>query len=49
MAENQPGEPVRSDGDGTLDPSSLKGLTIALGIQPADPAHAPLLGRDIGG
>jgi len=31
------------------DPSSLKGLTMALGIEPAKPGHDPLLGCDIGG
>ena len=31
------------------DSSSLKGLTMALGIEPAMPGHDPLLGRDIGG
>lgn len=33
----------------SADPSSLKGLTMALGIQPAKPGHDPLLGCDIGG
>ena len=31
------------------DPSSLKGLTMALGMAPAEPGHDPLLGCDIGG
>ena len=31
------------------DSSSLKGLTMALGIEPAKPGHDPLLGCDIGG
>jgi hypothetical protein len=31
------------------DPSSLKGLTMALGIEPAKPDHDPLLGCDIAG
>lgn len=33
----------------SADPSSLKGLTMALGIEPAKPGHDPLLGCDIGG
>jgi len=31
------------------EPSSLKGLTMAMGFEPAEPGHDPLLGRDIGG
>jgi eukaryotic-like serine/threonine-protein kinase len=31
------------------DPSSLKGLTMALGMEPAEPGRDPLLGSDIGG
>jgi WD40 repeat protein len=31
------------------DLSSLKGLTMALGIEPAQPGHDPMLGVDIGG
>lgn len=33
----------------SAEPSSLKGLTMALGIEPAKPGHDPLLGCDIGG
>jgi serine/threonine protein kinase len=36
-------------GSVSSDPSSLKGLTMALGIEPAEPGNDPLLGRDIGG
>jgi serine/threonine protein kinase len=36
-------------GSGSSEPSSLKGLTMALGIEPAEPGNDPLLGRDIGG
>ena len=39
-----------SEGDGNeADPSSLKGLTNAVGIEPAEPGQDPFLGRDIGG
>jgi len=31
------------------EPSSLKGLTMALGFEPAEPGHDPLPGCDIGG
>jgi formylglycine-generating enzyme required for sulfatase activity len=46
------GHPDNSMPDDPLprpDPSSLKGLTMALGFEPAEPGHDPLLGRDIGG
>lgn len=49
MSDEQPASPA-SEGDApAADPSSLKGLTMALGIEPAEPGQDPLLGRDIGG
>jgi formylglycine-generating enzyme required for sulfatase activity len=49
MADDQPTRHATPDGSAVTDPSSLKGLTAALGIEPADPYHDPLLDRDIGG
>lgn len=49
MADDQPTQPNPEDAPPPTDPSSLKGLSMALGIEPADPAYDPLLGRDIGG
>jgi formylglycine-generating enzyme required for sulfatase activity len=47
MTEDSP--PAPESGTSAGEPSSLKGLTVALGFEPADPDHDPLLGRDIGG
>jgi len=49
MADDQSTRPTSEGDPPSAEPSSLKGLTMALGIQPADPANDPLLGRDIGG
>ena len=49
MADDHPTPPSFTAGSSTSDPSSLKGLTMAVGIEPADPGHDPLLGRDLGG
>jgi WD40 repeat protein/tRNA A-37 threonylcarbamoyl transferase component Bud32 len=49
MSDDKPTRPLAEGEDPTPDPSSLKGLTMALGIEPAKPGHDPLLGSDIGG
>ncbi len=49
MADEHPVSPASEEKPPSADPSSLKGLTMALGIQAANPGHDPLLGRDIGG
>lgn len=49
MAESTGTGPIPEPDESAADPSSLNGLTMALGIEPADPSNDPLLGRDIGG
>lgn len=48
MSDTEPAE-SDSNGEPPSAPSSLKGLTNAVGIEPADPDHDPIIGRDIGG
>lgn len=47
MTEDSP--PAPDSGTSAGEPSSLKGLTAALGIEPASPTGDPLLGRELGG
>jgi WD40 repeat protein/tRNA A-37 threonylcarbamoyl transferase component Bud32 len=49
MTDDNFSPPLSSADSFSRDPSSLKGLTMALGIEPAKPGHDPLLGCDIGG
>jgi tetratricopeptide (TPR) repeat protein/tRNA A-37 threonylcarbamoyl transferase component Bud32 len=49
MADDQATRPISEDDPPSGEPSSLKGLTMALGFEPAEPGHDPLLGCDIGG
>lgn len=49
MSDKKPSRPASEGAAPAPDPSSLKGLTMALGIEPAKPGHDPLLGCDIGG
>jgi len=48
MADDQISQPISEGTPPSGEPSSLKGLTMALGIEPAEPGHDPLLGCDIG-
>jgi len=49
MADEQSTTPSSVPGDSSVEPSSLKGLTMAVGIELADPSQDPLLGRELGG
>jgi serine/threonine protein kinase len=49
MVDEEPKTPRAETDSSGSDPSSLKGLTVALGIEPASVGQDPLLGRDIGG
>lgn len=49
MADNQTTQSTPDDRTSSTDPSSLKGLTAAVGIEPAKPGEDSLLGCDIGG
>jgi serine/threonine protein kinase len=49
MADDQTTRPTQENGSSSADLSSLNGLTMALGIEPADPPDDPLLGRNLGG
>jgi predicted metalloprotease/WD40 repeat protein/tRNA A-37 threonylcarbamoyl transferase component Bud32 len=49
MSSDQPTRPNLEGAPPSSGPSSLKGLTMALGIEPAQPGQDSLLGCDIGG
>jgi formylglycine-generating enzyme required for sulfatase activity len=49
MADDQITRPTPDDRSSSGAPSSLNGLTMALGIEPSDPPVDPLLGRNLGG
>jgi hypothetical protein len=49
MADDQATTPPSAPDDSPAEPSSLKGLTMAVGIDLADPSQDPLLGRELGG
>jgi WD40 repeat protein/tRNA A-37 threonylcarbamoyl transferase component Bud32 len=49
MTDDAPTKPAPGTASPAPDPSSLKGLTMALGIGPAEAGQDSLLGRDIGG
>lgn len=49
MSNDQSTPPIPEGGPASADPSSLKGLTMALGLEPAEPGQDPLVGRNIGG
>jgi tetratricopeptide (TPR) repeat protein len=49
MADDRTIRPISKGDPPSAEPSSLKGLTVALGFEPAEPGHDPLLGCDIGG
>lgn len=49
MTDDQPSRRIPDREPLSAAPSSLKGLTAAVGIDPAKPGEDSLLGRDIGG
>lgn len=49
MSDEQPTRPDSHTSASASDSSGLKGLTTALGIEPAEPGHDPLRGCSIGG
>lgn len=49
MSDEQPTRPDSHASASASDSFGLNGLTMALGIEPAEPGHDPLLGSDIGG
>jgi WD40 repeat protein/serine/threonine protein kinase len=49
MTEEHPKQSIPPTGPFPSESSSLKGLTMALGIEPAQPGHDPLLGSVLGG
>jgi predicted metalloprotease/WD40 repeat protein/tRNA A-37 threonylcarbamoyl transferase component Bud32 len=49
MADDHTTRPISEGDPPSGEPSSLKGLTMALGFEPVEPGHDHLLGCDIGG